>query len=87
MLSYFVRWSGVYSSGKTWTGLTGSEGPMLKNMCRVGVTGLSHQIPQVGSHGFVKVSKQMFVHTHVIMKPMGSYKGSFVPTVSWGVGN
>ena len=33
-------------------------------MSQVGVIGRNHQIPQVGSHGFVKVSKQVFVHTH-----------------------
>ena len=75
---YFVKRSGVPSSGKTWTRLAESEGPMLKNMSWVWVTGLSHRIPQIGSHGFVGFSKQVFVHTHVIMKPMESYRGTFV---------
>ena len=84
MLSYFVGWSGVPSSGKTWTKLIESEGPMLKNMCWIGLIGLSHQIPQVESHGSVKVSKQVSAHILMIMKPMESYRSTYQLTISWG---
>ena len=63
------------------------KGPRSKNMLQVGVLGQSHQITQVGSHGFVKVFKQVCVHIHVIMRVMGSCRGTYVLTALWGVGN
>ena len=56
-------------------------------MLQVGVLGQSHQITQVGSHGFVKVFRQVCVHIHVIMRVMGSCRGTYVLTALWGVGN
>ena len=76
MLSYFVKWSGVPSSGKTRTEWIGSEGLTLRSMFLVGVIGQNHQI-RLGSHGSEKVIKQLFVLIVVIMSPMGSYRNIF----------